>query len=293
MFLKQHQKPAPMRNFNRFFLFLTCALLLGTSAVKAQKKPKIKGNRIVAPYKAAIEPFHTVLLSEDLTIHIVAADTSGVAMLADDNLPAVFKFQVTDSVLTISTYYTITASKQLDITLFTPSLDSIQLANGEIGLTLDPRFKKLKAVVSGGATLAATGTIASFSMDLNDKAFVTLNGSVALLNLQMKDRATATLYTEVSEQASLSLQDKAGVQWEGTTPHLSASVQGGSELSAGALEIKEAMVNAWGSARVDLFVVDHLTYFAKEDSYLNLYGLPKIDLLAFSGTSQLRKRELK
>jgi len=107
---------------------------------------------------------------------VVAADSSSVAILADDNLPPVFKFLVKDSVLIISTYYTITASKQLDITLFTPTLDSISMVSGEIGITLDPRFKSVKAYASGGTNLSVAGNIAYLSLSLDEKAFAVVNG---------------------------------------------------------------------------------------------------------------------
>jgi hypothetical protein len=279
-----------MSNYSHFASCLFALLLLGTQVVKAQKKPKIKGNRIVAPYNASLDAFHTIVLNEDLKINVVAADSSSVAILADDNLPPVFKFLVKDSVLIISTYYTITASKQLDITLFTPTLDSISMVSGEIGITLDPRFKSVKAYASGGTNLSVAGNIAYLSLSLDEKAFAVVNGVFDVFSLKMKDRAVATIYADVSENAQLQLSDKAGVKWGGTVAHLSAALLGSTNLDALELETTEAVVNASGSAKTELYVISHLTYFAKEESQLNLYGLPKIDLLEFSGTAQLKKK---
>lgn len=279
-----------MSNYSHFASCLFALLLLGTQVVKAQKKPKIKGNRIVVPYNASLDAFHTIVLNEDLKINVVAADSSSVAILADDNLPPVFKFLVKDSVLIISTYYTITASKQLDITLFTPTLDSISMVSGEIGITLDPRFKSVKAYASGGTNLSVAGNIAYLSLSLDEKAFAVVNGVFDVFSLKMKDRAVATIYADVSENAQLQLSDKAGVKWGGTVAHLSAALLGSTNLDALELEATEAVVNASGSAKTELYVISHLTYFAKEESQLDLYGLPKIDLLEFSGTAQLKKK---
>ena len=279
-----------MSNYSHFASCLFALLLLGTQVVKAQKKPKIKGNRIVAPYNASLDAFHTIVLNEDLKINVVAADSSSVAILADDNLPPVFKFLVKDSVLIISTYYTITASKQLDITLFTPTLDSISMVSGKIGITLDPRFKSVKAYASGGTNLSVAGNIAYLSLSLDEKAFAVVNGVFDVFSLKMKDRAVATIYADVIENAQLQLSDKAGVKWGGTVAHLSAALLGSTNLDALELEATEAVVNASGSAKTELYVISHLTYFAKEESQLDLYGLPKIDLLEFSGTAQLKKK---
>ncbi len=131
-----------MKQFARFYTSFILLSLIGFTNVQAQKLPKIKGNRIVVPYNAPLEAFNAIELNNDLKLNVVASDTTGVSMIADDNLPPVFKFKVKDSVLFISTYYRITASKQLDITLYTPTLDRVVISSGELGLTLDPRFKK-------------------------------------------------------------------------------------------------------------------------------------------------------
>lgn len=282
-----------MPNILRSLALSICTLFLGVQTVAAQKKPKIKGNRIVAPYQAPLEAFHSVVLQEDLQLNLVASDSSYVAILADDNLPPVLKFQVTDSILTLSTYYTITGAKQLDITVFTPSLQSVAMTAGEIALTLDPRFNAVSVSQSQDSQLSVAGSVSSFSLKTGDKAFASVNAVFDQLALHLQDRATATLYTEVRENAQLNLLDKAGVQWGGNAMHLAASLSASSQLSAVELKLKEAMVNAGDNTKIDLYVTEHLTYFAKGDSQLDLYGTPRVDLMEFSGTSQLRKKELK
>ncbi|MDG1212770.1 MAG: DUF2807 domain-containing protein, partial [Flavobacteriaceae bacterium] len=207
--------------------------------------------------------------------------------------PPVFKFKVTDSVLYLSTYYKITASKQLDITLYTPTLDRVVISSGELGLTLDPRFKKTQLSLSGNATVAVAGTVPSFSVSGGEKSFVNINGSFSSLALEMTDRSTATIYGDVSDTAQLNMRDKASLRWGGTLAFLTASFEGASELEGMELSINEASVHASGKSTLNLHILSHLTYFSKEESQLNLYGTPRIDLLEFSGTSVLRKKLLK
>jgi hypothetical protein len=282
-----------MKQFARFYTSFILLSLIGFTNVQAQKLPKIKGNRIVAPYNAPLEAFNAIVLDKDLKLNIVASDTTGVSMIADDNLPPVFKFKVKDSVLFISTYYRITASKQLDITLYTPTLDRVIISSGELGLTLDPRFKKTQLSLSGNATVAVAGTVPSFSVSGEEKSFVNINGSFSALALEMTDRSTATIYGDVSETAQLNMRDKASLRWGGTLAFLTASLEGASELDGMELSISEASVHASGKSTLDLHVLSHLTYFSKEESQLDLYGTPRIDLLEFSGTSMMRKKLLK
>lgn len=282
-----------MKQFARFYTSFILLSLIGFTNVQAQKLPKIKGNRIVAPYNAPLEAFNAIVLDNDLKLNIVASDTTGVSMIADDNLPPVFKFKVTDSVLYLSTYYKITASKQLDITLYTPTLDRVVISSGELGLTLDPRFKKTQLSLSGNATVAVAGTVPSFSVSGEEKSFVNINGSFSSLALKMTDRSTATIYGDVSDTAQLNMQDKASLRWGGTLAFLTASFEGASKLDGMELSISEASVHASGKSTLDLHILSHLTYFSKEESQLDLYGTPRIDLLEFSGTSVLRKKLLK
>ncbi len=282
-----------MKQFARFYTSFILLSFIGFTNVQAQKLPKIKGNRIVAPYNAPLEAFNAIVLDNDLKLNIVASDTTGVSMIADDNLPPVFKFKVKDSVLFISTYYRITASKQLDITLYTPTLDRVVISSGELGLTLDPRFKKTQLSLSGNATVAVAGTVPSFSVSGEEKSFVNINGSFSSLALEMTDRSTATIYGDVSDTAQLNMQDKASLRWGGTLAFLTASFEGASQLDGMELSISEASVHASGKSTLDLHVLSHLTYFSKEESQLDLYGTPRIDLLEFSGTSMMRKKLLK
>ena len=282
-----------MKQFARFYTSFILLSLIGFTNVQAQKLPKIKGNRIVAPYNAPLEAFNAIVLDNDIKLNIVASDTTGVSMIADDNLPPVFKFKVTDSVLYLSTYYKITASKQLDITLYTPTLDRVVISSGELGLTLDPRFKKTQLSLSGNAIVAVAGTVPSFSVSGGEKSFVNINGSFSSLALEMTDRSTATIYGDVSDTAQLNMRDKASLRWGGTLAFLTASFEGASELDGMELSISEASVHASGKSTLDLYILSHLTYFSKEESQLDLYGTPRIDLLEFSGTSVLRKKLLK
>jgi hypothetical protein len=282
-----------MKQIARFYKSFIFLFLFGFSIAQAQKVPKIKGNRIVAPYNAPLEPFSAIVLDNALRLNLVASDTTGVSMIADDNLPPVFKFQVTDSVLYISTYYQITASKQLDITLLTPNLDRVAISSGLLGLTLDPRFKKTHLALSGNATVAVAGTVPSLSVSVAEKSFVNINGSFTSLSLRLTGRATATIYGDVSDTAQLNMQDKASLKWGGTLAFLTASFEGASQLDGTDLSINEASVHASGKSKIDLYILSHLTYFSKQESQLDLYGTPRIDLLEFSGTSVLRKKLLK
>lgn len=277
---------------NLFYLYALMLFVLSGSLAYAQKAPKIKGNRIVAPYSAPIDAFHSLVLDQDINLNIMASDSSSVSMIADDNLPPIFKFEVQDSVLHISTYYRITAAKQLDMTLHTPRLDLITISEGNLGITLDPRFKNTEIRMSGNASAAIVGTIPSLRVSGDEKSFVNISGAFELLHLSLSDRSTATIYGDISS-AQLNMEARASAKWGGTLAFLTASLSGVTQLEAADLIIEEASVHAAGKSKLDLQLSAHLTYFATEESQLDLFGTPRIDLLDFSGTAEMRKKQLK
>lgn len=278
---------------NSFYLYALMLFVLSGSLAYAQKAPKIKGNRIVAPYSAPIDAFHSLVLDQDINLNIMASDSSSVSMIADDNLPPIFKFEVRDSVLHISTYYRITAAKQLDMTLHTPRLDLITISEGNLGITLDPRFKSTEIRMSGNASAAIVGTIPSLRVSGDEKSFVNISGAFEVLHLSLLDRSTATIYGDISSTAQLNMEARASAKWGGTLAFLTASLSGATQLEAADLIIEEASVHAAGKSKLDLQLSAHLTYFATEESQLDLFGTPRIDLLDFSGTAELRKKQLK
>ncbi|MGB6153622.1 MAG: DUF2807 domain-containing protein, partial [Pricia sp.] len=115
-----------MKNLVLFIALLFCFQL------SAQRKPKIKGSRIVADVQENLPPFNTIELKDDLEIRLRKSPQEGYAITADDNLIDVLKFKVEDSVLTISSFYKITSKKKLNITVNYSNINTIRVHDGDI-----------------------------------------------------------------------------------------------------------------------------------------------------------------
>ncbi|MEC8832951.1 MAG: DUF2807 domain-containing protein, partial [Bacteroidota bacterium] len=98
--------------------------------VFAQRKPKIKGSRIVTQVSEELPPFNAVVLNDDLEINLKKGLGPGFYISADDNLVDILKFEVVDETLIISSYYTITAKKELEITVNYTGLKALTVKNG-------------------------------------------------------------------------------------------------------------------------------------------------------------------
>ncbi|MEO0528457.1 MAG: DUF2807 domain-containing protein, partial [Bacteroidota bacterium] len=114
--------------------FIIVVLILSYGTVTAQRKPKIKGNRVVVEVREELPAFNAIELNDDLEITLHKSADPGYVITADDNLIDVLKFKVADSTLMISSFYKIIAKKKLEITINYRELESITMKEGKIGM---------------------------------------------------------------------------------------------------------------------------------------------------------------
>ena len=108
-------------------------LLVCTSfGLQGQRKPKIKGNRSVIEVNKELPAFNSIKLVDDLVLTLKRTTEPGYTITADDNLIDILKFKVEDSTLIVSSFYQVTAKKNLDITIKYNQLKAIRLLYGTI-----------------------------------------------------------------------------------------------------------------------------------------------------------------
>ena len=95
--------------------FLLPLLLLFMVSMTAQRKPKIKGNRVVTEVNGELPSFNAIVLEDNLDIVLKKSFGPGYRIEADDNLVDILKFKVEDSTLVISSFYTVTSKKKFNI----------------------------------------------------------------------------------------------------------------------------------------------------------------------------------
>ena len=85
---------------NIFILLVLCAF---TVSVVAQKKPKLKGNKMVTDVFNTLDEFNAIEISDNLKVNVLQAANNGYHLIADENLVGDINIQVVDSVLKIYT----------------------------------------------------------------------------------------------------------------------------------------------------------------------------------------------
>ena len=269
------------------FLFFT---LLFCLQITAQRKPKIKGSRIVTDVQENLPPFNTIELKDDLEIKLLKSPQEGYTITADDNLVDVLKFSVEDSVLTISSFYNITSKKKLDIAINYTDLNAIRVLDGDIRMDGAIITDELDVHMfeSAKIQLNAEATIMAVHMEGNSSGDFTLKGDE--INFILKDRADVNAFA-VSEKSILKMYKNASAELEGTSSELTINLLENSNLKSKGLESETVFANLQGSSSAQINVITTLELTSSGSSKTYLHGSGKIEIIEFLDTSELHKED--
>ncbi|WP_373516791.1 GIN domain-containing protein [Pricia sp.] len=269
---------------------LLFAALLFCFQVSAQRKPKIKGSRIVTDVQENLPPFNTIELNDDLEVRLRKAPQEGYAITADDNLIDVLKFKVEDSVLIISSFYDITAKKKLDITVNYSDIDVLTLRNGDIRMDGAIITNGLDVNLSESAKLQlnAEAPRMAIYMEGTSSGDFTLKGDE--INFVLKDRADARIYA-VSETNDLKMNGNASAKMEGTVGDFTINLFENSSLKGEGMESEKVLANLQGSSSAEVHVKMTIELTSSGSSKTYVYGDGKIEIIEFLDTSELHREK--
>jgi len=269
---------------------LLFAALLFCFQLSAQRKPKIKGSRIVTDVQENLPPFKAIELNDDLEVRLRKAPQEGYAITADDNLIDVLKFKVEDSILTISSFYNITAKKKLDITVNYSDIDVLTLRDGDIRMdgAISTDVLKVYVLESAKLQLNAEASRMDIHMEGSSSGDFTLKGEE--LNFVLKDRADASIYA-VSDTSNLKMYKNASAKLEGTVRDFTINLFENSNLRGKGLESEKVVVNLQDSSSAEVNAKSTVELTSSGSSKTYVYGDGKIELIEFLDTSELHKEK--
>lgn len=256
----------------------------------AQRKPNIKGNRNVVEVREDLPAFTSIELIDNLEVFIERGPTSGYSISADDNLIDILKFQVEGDKLIISSFYNVTAKKQLEITIFYEELNTIKLLDGKITTKSVLSADHLEVDVLGYSRVDLNAKASLLNIRMEGNSFGEFNVESDSLNIALKDKIEAQIYA-IGETHAIEMQDSASALLEGTTEVLQLQLHGTSKLKAERMEATTVHANLDGSASGWVLATKALTLSSKGDTHTYLYGEPQITIADFLDTSELHKRK--
>ncbi|WP_299487905.1 GIN domain-containing protein [uncultured Allomuricauda sp.] len=264
-------------------------LLLCHITAMAQRKPKIKGSRIVTQVNDELPAFNAIQLNDDLDILLKKSFGPGYDIVADDNLIDILKFRVEDSTLIISSFYNVTAKKQFDITINYTELKAITLKRGSI--TVDDVISSDELFVDAFENTRLNLKASAAVMDINMEGISKgdFNVDVDSLNVSISNRAEAYIYA-VNETSLVELDENGMLTFEGTSDRIQGNFLGNSRFKGEKMEAGSFNVNVENTASARVYAFRDLELRAKGNTKTYLYGNPQITILEFMDTSQLIKK---
>lgn len=266
---------------------MSIALLL-CSAVYGQRKPKIKGNRSVITVDKPLDAFSHLSVTDGLEVQLQPGNKESIKIEADDNLIDILRFQRDGDTLLISTFYTITGSKKLQLTLTYQNLETIRVEQGSVIADQTINASRLNLLLLEGSKTSLTLSAALVGIAMQGNASSELNIASDSLRITMADQSDAFIYSRDSAM-DFSLSGRASATLEGTGRSLMLSMTENSSLKAEGMEAGTvtAFLNLSSQARLN--AMTDLTYEGRDKSKLYVYGNPKIEILGFYDSAEMHK----
>jgi hypothetical protein len=273
---------------NLFFAGALLFSLMVTFSGYSQRKPRIKGNRSVVSVEKPLPSFSHLVLSDAFELQLQQGSETAMRIEADDNLIDILRFEVEADTLTVDSFYRITASKKLVLTLVYDQLESIRVEAGRITgqqtLTADQLDLKLLGVAK--ASLDIRAELLDLVMERNTAADLRVETDSLRVNLQ--GYTDTHIYTS-GGAIDLSMTGQASLGLEGVCAKMTASLTDNSSLKASGLQANSVTAFLNTSANARIHASSDLAYEGRGSARLFVYGQPAIRILGLFDRAELHK----
>lgn len=269
-----------------FFVVLFFAIL----NINAQKKDKIKGNKIIAKEYQELGNFNTIEISDNVEVKLTQGNSNSYNLETDKNLIEVINFKVVDDVLKIYTSKNITSSRKLLIYLTINNINSIVIRDDvEIETENQLKLSQLSFTAYDKAKFELDLNCENLNFDMNDNVsgkFV-LNGKNAEIKV---DNSASVKGVATLDSLNVKLNEKSKLNLKGEASLIILSSNGNSDFKAEDLITSNANVNISEKTEISLYVSKLITLYAKDDSVINLFGNPEMKVEGLNHNSKIIKK---
>lgn len=272
------------------FKFPVLALIFLTTTISyGQRKPKIKGSRVVVEVREDLAPFTAIELNDDLDISLQKSSDFGYSLEIDDNLVDVLKFKVVDGTLSISSFYEVRSKKKMEIIVYYDQLNSITLRDGKMEMQDVITTDALTINTYGSSKLKLNANASLINILMLENSFADLTINADSLNIALKDRIDAKIYA-TSKTHHLEMFKNAQVKMEGNTANFNIQLFESASLKAESLDAQDINLTVEGSTSAYVNASNIFNLDSKESAKTYLYGAGKITIINFLDSSQLSKK---
>lgn len=270
---------------------LIVALLSFSISIFAQKKPKIKGNRIINEITKNIpETFNTVEIDDELKVILNQSDQSGYYLKTDENLIDIIQFKIEDSILKVYTTNRIVRSRKLEISLNVKEIEHIILKN-------NAEVKSDKKLISEKMYISGYG---SSYLDLNVKAddvrvtlYDKVRGKIKIKSenttITMNGKTDLKTYV-VTDKIQVAMTKATELNMDGDADYASFDVKDSSKLKAKKMKTSSTDLNTYNSADAYVYAKRNLELYAQGKSIVYVYGNPELDVKTLTDRTKIIKK---
>jgi hypothetical protein len=271
-------------------ILVIIAIAVSTIAF-GQKKPKIKGNKVLTEViKEIPENFNAVEVDDALEITISQGDQNSYHLVTDENLVDVIQFSVKDSILKIYTTNKIVSNKKLEISLNIVDIEHLILKNDarvETTGTIDADKLYVNAYNSSKFDLdiKANDLIVTLQRNAGGKIRATTINATIVMN----DRTDLDAYI-AAEKTRVTLTKSANLELEGDSDYAAFNLKDAAVLEAKKMKVTSADLYTSNSADVYLYASKNLELYAQGKSTVYVYGNPKMEVKGLTDKSRIIKK---
>lgn len=260
----------------------------------SQKQEKIKASKIVTITQKELISFKELELWNKLDVILVKGTTCNLEIEADDNLHETFIVKNAGKKLIISNNSRISGAKKMILKLtYNDSLQAIYLKD-------DVKVTSLEDVTNDKITIASYNDSRIKLGIKNKNTIINCNDNSKLELVINSDEFTLNTFKDSEfegsvscKKANISLINDSEIKIEGSTDDFILSSKDSGDFKGKNFISSIAYVNGKGKSSIELNCKNKLTLNAVNNSKIELFGSPKIEMETFDGETMLQKRGFK
>lgn len=237
-----------------------------------------------------LDYFNRIEIDEDVPMVLVPGNQPSYAIHADDNLIDIFRFQVVDSTLRVSSFYKVRSSKKLELTVVFPELEFLKVNGSEVEIDR-PKGESLLVELGQNSKLEGTLGGAFVSVDATADARSELRIGADTLVSTMTDRAQQQIHVMQAQSVRLTMGGNSKADLSGETNGLSVAISENANLGAKRLDAETTEVVSRDRSRAEVRASSVLFLNSEGNAETEFYGEGKVEVERFNDSAVLRKKE--
>jgi hypothetical protein len=266
-------------------------LALSTTLAFAQKKDKIKGSKTVTIELREIGNFEALEVEDNLEVYLEKGEKPGIKIEADDNLHDIISMDLRGHILRIYTSKEAIKYKKLIVKVtYTKDLKSVVSKNETVVNAIqEVQLDSILFKSIDYSKLFLNINTKNFVLKADDKSEIELNARSEKVKIVLsKDAALKSLIT--ATELGCDLYQKAEANIEGSASIAVIRLDNNSEFTGNKLTIKDLQLITESYSNASVNAETSISISAGENSEIQLYGNPKIEIQKFANEAKLLKK---